>query len=113
MYRSTVDKLYWGRRYLTREFFEIAGRDFRRQLRPDILLPVARVTGGAVQQADLSLGEFRSSFAGHRAPIRFRKRLDRGALIVVLKFFLPAVSGSTYTSAFPTASARAMSLPFG
>ena len=32
VYRSTVDKLYWGRRYLTRQFFEIAGRDFRRHL---------------------------------------------------------------------------------
>src|SRR5207245_2341298 len=28
VYRSTVDKLYWGRRYLTREFFELAARDF-------------------------------------------------------------------------------------
>src|SRR5205814_2933796 len=32
IYRSTVDKLYWGRRYLTREFFEIAARDCRRNL---------------------------------------------------------------------------------
>jgi len=30
VYLSTIDKLYWGRRYLTREFFELLRDNFRR-----------------------------------------------------------------------------------
>ncbi len=32
IYRSTIDKLYWGRQYLTEEFFELAGRHFKRHI---------------------------------------------------------------------------------
>jgi predicted N-acyltransferase len=30
LYRSTVDKLYWGRRYLTPEFFDLLRQNFKR-----------------------------------------------------------------------------------
>jgi uncharacterized protein len=32
IYLSTIQKLYWGRQYLTKEFFEIARRDLKRYL---------------------------------------------------------------------------------
>jgi len=33
VYRSTIEKLYWGRQYLTREFFNLLRGGFRRHLR--------------------------------------------------------------------------------
>ncbi len=32
IYRSTVDKLYWGRQYLTRKFFDLMGHSFKRHI---------------------------------------------------------------------------------
>lgn len=32
IYRSTIDKLYWGRQYLTAKFFDLMRSNFRRQL---------------------------------------------------------------------------------
>jgi predicted N-acyltransferase len=32
IYRSTIDKLYWGRQYLTREFFNLMRDNFKRHL---------------------------------------------------------------------------------
>jgi uncharacterized protein len=32
IYLSTIEKLYWGRQYLTKDFFEIARRDLKRYL---------------------------------------------------------------------------------
>ncbi len=32
IYSSTIEKLYWGRQYLTREFFELARRDLKRYI---------------------------------------------------------------------------------
>ena len=32
IYLSTIEKLYWGRQYLTREFFELARRDLKRYI---------------------------------------------------------------------------------
>ncbi|HEX4211324.1 MAG TPA: GNAT family N-acetyltransferase [Candidatus Binataceae bacterium] len=32
IYLSTIQKLYWGRQYLTREFFELASRDLKRYI---------------------------------------------------------------------------------
>jgi predicted N-acyltransferase len=32
LYRSTIDKLYWGRQYLTPKFFELVGQIFKRHI---------------------------------------------------------------------------------
>ncbi len=68
LYRSTVDKFFWGRRYLNRRFFDLLGRDWRDRL---VLIFAERdgeVVGGTVNAA--KAGVLYGRYWGCREDIR-------------------------------------------
>lgn len=67
VYLSTIDKLYWGRRYLTSEFFELI-KNFKRHLCFILAYREGRLIAGTfnVQKAGVLYGRYWGCFEEHR-----------------------------------------------
>ncbi len=64
LYRSTIDKLYWGRQYLTHRFFETIAKDFKRHLCLVLAFQGERLIAGTinVQKAGVLYGRYWGAF---------------------------------------------------
>jgi predicted N-acyltransferase len=67
LYLSTIDKLYWGRRYLTPRFFELA-KNFKRYLCFVLAYRAGRLIAGTfnVQKSGVLYGRYWGCFEEHR-----------------------------------------------
>ena len=68
LYLSTIDKLYWGRRYLTREFFERLGENFKRYITLILAYRGSKLIAGTfnVEKAGVIAGRYWGCFEEHR-----------------------------------------------
>jgi hypothetical protein len=64
LYKSTIDKLYWGRQYLNRELFDLLGRRWRERLVFFVAYRGARIVAGTfcVRKGDVLYGRYWGAF---------------------------------------------------